>query len=58
MIMKETRKGSILSKVLQYTKEGWPGKPEPELLPYYNKQLELSYEDTILLWDSRPGSNI
>ena len=38
---------------MQYTKEGWSGKPEPELLPFYNKRFELSHEDAILLCDSR-----
>lgn len=50
--MMDTRKDPILSKVLYYSKGGWPGKHEPDLLPYFNKLFELSHEDAVLLWGS------
>jgi len=53
MITSETRRDPILSQVLHYTKEGWPDKPKPELLPYFHKRMELTHEDDVLLWDSR-----
>lgn len=50
MVAMETKKDSILNRVLDFTKNGWP---EPELQPYYTKRLELSNEDGVLLWNSR-----
>ena len=49
----ETKRDSVLSKVLQFTQHGWPEKPEPVFQPYHNKRLELTQEDGILLWNSR-----
>ena len=53
MVAIETKKDKVLSKVLHYTKSGWPDKPESELQPYFSKRLELATEEGILLWDSR-----
>ena len=53
MVAMETKKDKVLSRVLNYTKNGWPDKPELELQPYFNKRLELANEEGILLWDSR-----
>ena len=49
----ETKRDSVLSKVLQFTQHGWPEKPEPVFQPYHNKRLELTQENGILLWNSR-----
>ena len=53
MVARETKKDSVLSKVLHFTQHGWPEKPEPLFQPYHNKRLELTQEDGILLWNSR-----
>ena len=53
MVAMETKKDPVLSKVLDFTKNGWPEKPQPELQPYHTRRLELSHEDGILLWDTR-----
>ncbi|XP_048586216.1 uncharacterized protein K02A2.6-like [Nematostella vectensis] len=53
MVAMETKKDNVLRKVLDYTRNGWPDKPEKELLPYYYQRLDLSCEDGELLWDSR-----
>ena len=43
----------ILSKVLRYTKQGWPDKIEETLKPYWNRQTELTLEDDCVMWDIR-----
>lgn len=53
MVATETKKDPILSKVLYFTKHGWPEKPGPEYFPYHTKSLELTQEDSVLIWDSR-----
>ena len=53
MVAMETKKDSILNRVLDFTKNGWPERPESKLQPYYTKRLELSNEDGVLLWNSR-----
>ena len=53
MIARETKKDSVLSKVLHFTRHFWPEKPESLFQPYHNKRLELTQEDGILLWNSR-----
>lgn len=53
MFATETRKDPILSKVLYFTKHGWPEKPGPQYFPYYTKRLELMQEDGVLFGDSR-----
>ena len=47
VVAMETQKDPVLSKVLQYTRHGWPDKPEPVLQPYYSKRLDLSHEDCV-----------
>ncbi|CAB4041554.1 Hypothetical predicted protein, partial [Paramuricea clavata] len=49
MVAMETKKDPVLSNVLDFTKNGWPEKPQPELQPYHTRRLELSHEDGILL---------
>jgi hypothetical protein len=53
MVAMETKKDPVLRKVQDFTKNGWPEKPQPELQPYHTRRLELSHEDGILLWDTR-----
>ena len=49
----ETRKDPVLSKVLQFTKNGWPVEVHPDLMPYYRKRLEITLQHGVLVWDSR-----
>ncbi|PFX28231.1 Transposon Tf2-6 polyprotein [Stylophora pistillata] len=49
----ETKKDPLLSKVLRYTQNGWPERPEQIFQPYYSKRHDLSHEDDILPWNSR-----
>ena len=53
MVTQETKNDPVLREVLHYTKNGWPEKPEERFQPYYNKRLELTHEDGVLLWNSR-----
>ena len=43
----------ILSKVLQYTKQGWPDKVDEPLKPYWNRRAELTLEDDCIMWGIR-----
>ena len=43
----------ILSKVLQYTQNGWPKQLDPELKAFCNRQQELTVEAGCLLWGVR-----
>jgi transposase InsO family protein len=52
-VKKETAKDPVLSKVLDYMKNGWPEAHDEELRIYFNKRQEISVEDDILMWDSR-----
>lgn len=48
-----TRKDRVLSRVLEYTWNGWPNHVEDEYLPYFNKRHELSCDQGCLLWGMR-----
>ena len=51
-----TRKDPILSRVVRYTLSGWPSTLNPSesgLKPFYNRRLELSTQDGVLLWGYR-----
>ena len=52
-VVMETRKDTLLKKVLQFTKPGWPTVMETELMPYYRKRLKLAVNNGVLIWDSR-----
>ena len=39
----------ILSKVLQYIKQGWPDEVEETLKPYLNRRTELTLEDDCVM---------
>ena len=45
-----TRKDPVLSKVLHYTKQGWPQEAEEVLKPYYVQRGELTVEGDCLMW--------
>jgi len=45
-----TRQDPILSKVLLYTKSGWPLTVPEVLKPYWKHQLEISLEDECIMW--------
>ena len=48
-----TRTDPILSKVLMFTKTGWPMQVSEALKPYWNKRLELSLEEGCIMWGNR-----
>ena len=48
-----TQRDSILSRVLRYTKSGWPDNFSDAFKPYFHRQSELSIEGDCLLWGSR-----
>ena len=43
----------ILSKVLMFTRNGWPVQVSETLKPYWNRRLELSLEDGCVMWGNR-----
>jgi len=50
----QTHKDKILSRVLRWTRYGWPDeKPGDEFAPYYCRKDELSVHRDCLLWGSR-----
>ena len=48
-----TRQDRILSRVHQYTREGWPSSTPDELKPYRERQLELTTQGDTVLWGNR-----
>ncbi len=48
-----TLKDPQLSKVLRYTREGWPSEVLPELQPYHQRRFELGMEAGCLFWGTR-----
>ena len=48
-----TRCDPLLSKVLQYTKRGWPSKVPEALKPYHNRREQLTLEDDCVMWGVR-----
>ena len=44
-----TRKDPMLSKVLHFTRNGWPSEVPEELQPFYSRQNELTIEHDCLL---------
>eukprot|EP00117_Sycon_ciliatum_P047469 scpid109855/ scgid33904/ Uncharacterized protein K02A2.6 len=49
----ETANDPVLSKVLQYVRNGWPSVTPAEFQSYVSKRMELSIEDDVLLWGNR-----
>ena len=53
-IIAETKKDPVLSKVLQFTVNGWAEKVDDSLLqPYFSKRWELSVSNDVLFWNDR-----
>ena len=50
-----TRQDVVLSRVLNFVKEGWPEEVSKELEPFARRQHELSTEANCLLWGIRPS---
>ena len=48
-----TRTDVLLSKVMRYTKHGWPNEVSAALLPFQRKQQEITVENGCLLWGIR-----
>ncbi len=53
LVRAATRRDPILSRVLHYTKRGWPRNVGVALKPYYHRKHELTVEDECLLWGFR-----
>ena len=53
MIRQATQRDPILSRVLEYTKHGWPPSSEKELEPFNRRKEELTLQDGCLMWGSR-----
>ena len=47
-----TERDKVLSKVMNYTLNGWPNQVEPVLKPFSNRQQELTVEAGCILWGS------
>ena len=52
-VCQATRSDPILSKVLEYTKNGWPRQVPKTLEPFHNRQAELTVEGDCILWGIR-----
>ena len=52
-IQQATRTDPCLSKVLQYTRHGWPSNVPQCMKPYLNRQAELTVEGDCVLWGIR-----
>lgn len=48
-----TRKDPVLSRVLSYSMNGWPGKVDDEYLPFFQRREEISVDQEVLLWGMR-----
>ena len=46
----ETSNDPLLSKVLMYTKEGWPQEIDAQLHPFFRRKLEITIECGCLMW--------
>ena len=48
-----TRRNTVLSRVAQFIQEGWPCHVDEQIQPYWRRRLELSLQDSCILWGSR-----
>ena len=49
-IAEATRKDNVLSKVYEYTLNGWPNHvDDPNITPYFNRRIELSVDQGVIL---------
>ena len=53
MVKKKTQVDPILSLVYRYVQNGWPSIVDASLVPYKNKQDELTIHQGCLLWGAR-----
>ena len=53
MIRQATQRDGILTRVVEYTKHGWPPSSEKELEPFHRRKEELTLQDGCLMWGSR-----
>ena len=53
MVKKKTQVDPILSLVYRYVQNGWPSVVDASLVPYKNKQDELTIHQGCLLWGAR-----
>ena len=53
MVKKKTQVDPILSLVYRYVQNGWPSIVDASLVPYKNKQDELTIHQECLLWGTR-----
>ena len=40
----------VLTKLLNYTQNGWPSSIGPELKPFFDRRLEITIEAGCLMW--------
>ena len=52
-LARATHRDPVLSKVLTYTRSGWPATTGPELIPFRHRSDELSTEGDCVLWGHR-----
>ena len=53
MVKKKTQVDPVLSLVYRYVQNGWPSVVDASLVPYKNKQDELTIHQGCLLWGAR-----
>ena len=53
MVKRETQVDPVLSKVYSYVISGWPRVVDPTLVPFKNKQDELTTQQGCVLWGTR-----
>ena len=54
LVAKETKRDVVLSRVVAFILNGWPGHcPEQEMRPYFEKRDELSIELGCITWGAR-----
>ena len=52
-VLVATRRDPVLSKVHQFTRDGWPAVISDGYKPYWNRRQELSTEGGCLMWGNR-----
>ena len=52
-VQRASRRDLILSRVIRFTKTGWPESVSEVLKPYFHRRTELSVEGDCLLWGTR-----
>ena len=52
-IQRASRTDPVLSKVILYTRKGWPSSVRDTLKPYFQRRHELTVEENCLLWGTR-----